>query len=111
MDLTAACSGFVLGVVTAAQFIRTGTRQNVLVVGADALSRYVDWNDRGVCHPVSLFTADTDVSRYPGQAVSQKVRQLTVDPGYRSAVSVNKQDCRPRIGWAILDPTDCLTGY
>lgn len=46
-DLTAACSGFVLGLITAAQFIHTGARKNVLVIGADALSRYVDWNDRG----------------------------------------------------------------
>lgn len=46
-DLTAACSGFVLGLITASQFIQTGARKNVLVIGADALSRYVDWNDRG----------------------------------------------------------------
>jgi 3-oxoacyl-[acyl-carrier-protein] synthase III len=46
-DLTAACSGFVVGLVTAAQFIRTGAARNVLVIGADALSRFVDWRDRG----------------------------------------------------------------
>ncbi|NEZ59765.1 3-oxoacyl-ACP synthase, partial [Leptolyngbyaceae cyanobacterium CCMR0081] len=45
-DLTAACSGFVFGIVTAAQFIRTGTYQNVVVIGADLLSRWVDWQDR-----------------------------------------------------------------
>ncbi|MEL7506028.1 MAG: beta-ketoacyl-ACP synthase III [Cyanobacteria bacterium J06554_1] len=48
-DLTAACSGFVFGVVTAAQFIRTGAYQNVLVIGADLLSRWVDWEDRTTC--------------------------------------------------------------
>ncbi|MBX2865031.1 MAG: ketoacyl-ACP synthase III [Leptolyngbyaceae cyanobacterium MAG.088] len=48
-DLTAACSGFVFGVVTAAQFIRTGTYQTVLVIGADLLSRWVDWQDRTTC--------------------------------------------------------------
>ncbi|NEQ48881.1 MAG: beta-ketoacyl-ACP synthase III [Leptolyngbya sp. SIO3F4] len=48
-DLTAACSGFVFGVVTAAQFIRTGTYRNVLVIGADLLSRWVDWEDRTTC--------------------------------------------------------------
>ena len=46
-DLTAACSGFVVGVITAAQFIRTGRYRNIVVIGADALSRYVDWRDRG----------------------------------------------------------------
>lgn len=48
-DLTAACSGFVMGLVTASQFIRTGGARNVLVIGADALSRFVDWRDRGTC--------------------------------------------------------------
>jgi len=48
-DLTAACSGFVLATVTAAQYVRTGACRKVLVVGADALSRCVDWNDRGTC--------------------------------------------------------------
>jgi 3-oxoacyl-[acyl-carrier-protein] synthase III len=48
-DLTAACSGFVFGIVTAAQFIRTGTYRNVLLIGADILSRWVDWGDRRTC--------------------------------------------------------------
>jgi len=48
-DLTAACSGFVMGLTTGAQFIRSGTYKNVLVIGADVLSRYVDWRDRNTC--------------------------------------------------------------
>lgn len=48
-DLTAACSGFVFGLVTAAQYVRTGAYQNVLLIGADVLSRWVDWNDRRTC--------------------------------------------------------------
>jgi 3-oxoacyl-[acyl-carrier-protein] synthase III len=48
-DLTAACSGFVFGVVTAAQFLRSGVYRNILVIGADLLSRWVDWNDRNTC--------------------------------------------------------------
>ncbi|MBV8887967.1 MAG: beta-ketoacyl-ACP synthase 3 [Chroococcidiopsidaceae cyanobacterium CP_BM_RX_35] len=48
-DLTAACSGFVFGLVTATQFLRTGAYRNVLLVGADALSRWVDWSDRSTC--------------------------------------------------------------
>ena len=48
-DMTAACSGFVFGMVTAAQFIRTGAYKNVLLIGADILSRWVDWSDRGTC--------------------------------------------------------------
>lgn len=48
-DLTAACSGFVFGLVTGAQFIRTGVYQNILLIGADILSRWVDWADRRTC--------------------------------------------------------------
>jgi 3-oxoacyl-[acyl-carrier-protein] synthase III len=48
-DLTAACSGFVFALITAAQFIRTGVHKNVLVIGADVLSRWVDWSDRTTC--------------------------------------------------------------
>ncbi|XXG77837.1 hypothetical protein AAC387_Pa08g1910 [Persea americana] len=48
-DIRAACSGFLLGLTTADSFIRAGGFENVLVIGADALSRYVDWTDRGTC--------------------------------------------------------------
>lgn len=48
-DLTAACSGFVLGLVTATQFIQNGSYQNILVVGADVLSKWTDWSDRNTC--------------------------------------------------------------
>jgi len=48
-DLSAACAGFVFGLVTCAQFLRTGVYHNVLLIGADALSRWVDWSDRRTC--------------------------------------------------------------
>lgn len=48
-DLTAACSGFVFALNVAASFIRSGTYQNILVIGADILSRWVDWSDRTSC--------------------------------------------------------------
>ncbi len=48
-DLTAACSGFIFALITASQFVRTGVYQNILVIGADILSRWVDWSDRSTC--------------------------------------------------------------
>ncbi|MEX1386297.1 beta-ketoacyl-ACP synthase III [Hydrogenibacillus schlegelii] len=45
-DLAAACSGFIYAVATAAQFIESGAYRFVLVVGAETLSRIVDWEDR-----------------------------------------------------------------
>jgi len=48
-DLAAGCSGFVYGLVTAAQFVRTGAYKNVLVIGSEVLSRIIDWEDRNTC--------------------------------------------------------------
>ena len=48
-DLSAACSGFVYGVSLAANGIRAGMHQNVLVIGAETLSRVTNWSDRGTC--------------------------------------------------------------
>lgn len=49
MDLSAACAGFMYGVITANQFIATGTYKNVLVVGSEKLSKITDWSDRTTC--------------------------------------------------------------
>ncbi len=48
-DLTAACSGFIFGMVTASQYIRTGVYRHVLLIGADIHSRWVNWQDRTTC--------------------------------------------------------------
>lgn len=48
-DLAAACSGFIYSVSTAAAYISAGLYENVLVIGADANSRIVDWEDRNTC--------------------------------------------------------------
>ena len=48
-DLTAACSGFLFALVTASQYLHTGAMRRVLVIGADQLSRFVDWDDRRSC--------------------------------------------------------------
>jgi 3-oxoacyl-[acyl-carrier-protein] synthase-3 len=49
MDINAACSGFVYGVVTGEQFIKSGHARTVLVVGAEVLSQFVNWTDRTSC--------------------------------------------------------------
>ncbi|MBE3595841.1 MAG: ketoacyl-ACP synthase III [Hydrogenibacillus sp.] len=48
-DLAAACSGFLYAVAAAAQFIEAGAYRHVLVVGAETLSKIVDWEDRSTC--------------------------------------------------------------
>jgi len=48
-DLLAACSSFVYGLISAGQMIASGVIRTALVVGAETLSRLVDWEDRGTC--------------------------------------------------------------
>ncbi|MEE4295429.1 MAG: beta-ketoacyl-ACP synthase III [Wenzhouxiangella sp.] len=48
-DLNAACSGFLYGLSVADQYIRAGTATKILVVGAETLTRMLDWTDRSTC--------------------------------------------------------------
>ena len=48
-DLSAACAGSLYGLTIADQFIRSGSARRILVIGAELLSRLVDWTDRGSC--------------------------------------------------------------
>lgn len=48
-DVQAVCSGFVYALSIAEKFIKTGSSKNALVVGAETISRLLDWNDRGTC--------------------------------------------------------------
>ena len=48
-DLQAVCSGFIYGLSVADNFIRGGQAKTALVIGAETMSRILDWNDRGTC--------------------------------------------------------------
>lgn len=49
MDISAACSGFMYGMITAKQFVETKVYKNILVVGVEKLSKITDWTDRNTC--------------------------------------------------------------
>ncbi|HAR45542.1 MAG: 3-oxoacyl-ACP synthase [Nitrospirae bacterium GWC2_57_13] len=49
LDINAACSGFIYGLSVASALIKAGTAENILLVGAEVLSRFVDWQDRTTC--------------------------------------------------------------
>ncbi len=48
-DIEAACSGFLYGFILASQFIATGAYENILVIGAECLSKFLNWKDRNTC--------------------------------------------------------------
>ncbi|WP_455201292.1 beta-ketoacyl-ACP synthase III [Kaarinaea lacus] len=71
-DIQAVCTGFVYAVGVADQFIRSGISKNALVVGAETMSRIVDWTDRGTC---VLF----------GDGAGAVVLQASDEPGIMSS--------------------------
>lgn len=48
-DLSAACTGFVYGITVGSSLVRAGVHSNVLVIGAETLSRFIDYSDRNTC--------------------------------------------------------------
>ncbi len=48
-DVSAACSGFIYSLATARGLLATGNHKRALVIGADILSKFTDWTDRGTC--------------------------------------------------------------
>ncbi|MGA3303625.1 MAG: beta-ketoacyl-ACP synthase III [Methylovirgula sp.] len=48
-DLQAVCSGFVFGITTADKFLTSGSHKRALVIGAETMSRILDWTDRSTC--------------------------------------------------------------
>ncbi len=49
MTVVSGCTGFVYGMVTAHQFIATGAYDNILVVGVEVISKFINWEDRNTC--------------------------------------------------------------
>ena len=48
-DIEIGCTGFIYAMVTGAQYVASGAYDKVLVIGAETLSRFVDWTDRSTC--------------------------------------------------------------
>lgn len=48
-DIAAACSGFIYAMNTAVQYIKCGTYKTALIIGAEVLSKILDWSDRSTC--------------------------------------------------------------
>jgi len=68
-DISAACSGFIYALSIADQFIKNGQYENIMVLGADTLSKITDWTDRNTCvlfgdgAGAALLRATTDKDR------------------------------------------------
>lgn len=71
-DLNAACSGFLFALNTAAMYLENGMYKNALIIGAETLSKLMDWNDRSTCvlfgdgAGAAVVTAEETVSKKEG---------------------------------------------
>ncbi len=72
-DVQAVCSGFVYALTVADKFIKSGSAKNVLVIGADCLSRIIDWTDRSTC---VLF----------GDGAGAVILQASTEPGVHATL-------------------------
>ena len=84
MDVAAACSGFVYGFATAQAWIESGLAKHVLVIGAELLTRFLDYTDRGTC---ILFgdgagAAVLSASEEPGGAMGDRARRPRREGAY-----------------------------
>lgn len=64
-DISAACSGFVYGMSIAYGFIKSGIYKNILLVATEAMSRILDWEDRGTCILFGDGAGATVISEVP----------------------------------------------
>ena len=72
-DLSAACTGFIYGVAVGSSLIRSGVYRHVLVVGAETLSRFVDFTDRNTCILFGDGAGAAVLSRVEGESPSRIV--------------------------------------
>lgn len=100
MTLVAGCSGFVYGLITAAQFVETGAYRHVLVVGAEKLSFAIDWSDRNtnVLFGDGAGAVIVSRSQQPGGLLSQITgsdgsdADALIVPGFGCATELTPED-------------------
>lgn len=94
-DLTAACTGFIYGLATAASFIGSGLYKNILVIGAETLSKTLNWSDRSTC---VLFGDGAGAAVVSADATKPGIMSV------RLTSDGSKQDCLNLPGIPISNP-------
>ncbi len=102
-DITAACSGFVIALIVAHQFIQTGIYNNILIVGADTLSQWVDWSDRTTCilfgdgagAAILQKSLKNDILSFEINTDGTESHQLSINYKYRSNQYTNNHNNLP----------------
>jgi len=88
LDVNAACTGFVYGFSVAQKFLLSGQYRNVMLIGTEVLSKYVDWTDRGTCILFGDGAGGMILSADAQKAYGEKLHAR----GDKKVITVNHQE-------------------
>ena len=101
-DLSAACTGFIYALTIAEKFIVTGAMENILVIGCEVLSKWVDWTDRQTCVIFADGAGAAVVSRVPeGRGILAS--KICSDGKYVGVLNVPAGGTREPFSQKVLD--------
>jgi 3-oxoacyl-[acyl-carrier-protein] synthase-3 len=114
IDINAACSGFVYGLTIADQFIKSGFYKNIIIIGVEILSRFMNWNDRNTCVLFGDGAGAVVLSiNHSGNGTGIKYSILGADgftppewleiPAGGSALPASKQTVEQNLHYAAMD--------
>ena len=113
-DLEAACSGFLYGLTVAENFIKTGYYKNVLVIGAETLTKIADYSDRNTCVLFGDGAGAAVVSELPeGYGILSSYigadgrgGNLLLQPAGGSRIPASKESVRNRLHYIRMDGSE-----
>ncbi|MBS5063895.1 MAG: ketoacyl-ACP synthase III [Hungatella hathewayi] len=114
-DMSAACAGFLFGLNTAYAYINSGVYKKVLVIGADIMTRFVDWKDRGTCvlfgdgaGAVVLEASETGLFSSVQYADGSRGKVLSCSVGYEKRSSYLQMDGQEVFKFAVKKVPECV---
>ena len=114
-DMSAACAGFLFGLNTAYAYINSGGYKKVLVIGADIMTRFVDWKDRGTCvlfgdgaGAVVLEASKTGLFSSVQHADGSRGKVLSCSVGDEKRSSYLQMDGQEVFKFALKTVPDCI---
>ena len=99
-DISAACTGFIYALSVGTSMISTGSAENVLIIGAETLSRVVDWKDRNTCvlfgdgAGAAVLSRDGEGGKEGRSQKSEARSQKSEARSQKSEARSQKSDCR-----------------
>lgn len=114
-DMSAACAGFLFGLNTAYAYINSGIYKKALIIGADIMTRFVDWQDRGTCvlfgdgaGAVALEASQTGFFSSIQHADGSRGKVLSCSVGYGEKSSYLQMDGQEVFKFALKTVPDCI---